>query len=329
LRIQFTKIGIIILFLSILSVTVQAQTGPVTFEDIVVELWPEYDRPAVLVIYRATLSNETTLPATVSFRLPGYVDNLHAIAVERNGGLFNLSPENIQESREGDDLVLTLTTESPNLHLEYYDTQILTVDDQNRQIDYAFQVAHPLETARFQIQVPLQSQDFSLTPAPTDSFTDSNGFNYQIVETAGLAEEDVVSIKAEYTRSTSQPSLELLPTPVPQPASDIQVVTDEGPQGINLQLGYILIGAGVLLLLATGGYWWWSTQRAPAEAPLPVSRGPAPRSTSRTKRGNDRKSRRQQAVAGQQKAGYCYQCGTALRPDANFCHVCGAERRNT
>jgi hypothetical protein len=329
LRTKITLISIVILILStILSALVQAQTSLATFEEIVVELWPEYDRPAVLVIYRATLSDATPLPATVTFRLPAYIDGLHAIAVERNGGLFNLSPENIQESREGDSLFLTLTTESPNLHLEYYDDQILSIDGQNRQINYNFQATNPLEIARFQLQVPLESEGFSVTPAPNNSFTDNNGFNYQIVETAGLAEGDAVDIEASYSRATTEPSLELLPAPAPQAVSDIQVVTDESPSGLDFQLGYLLIGAGVLLLLATGGYWWWSTHRATAEGSLPVSRGPVPKPTARGKRSGSQKSRRQKAAAASQQASYCYQCGTALRPDANFCHVCGAERRN-
>ena len=48
----------------------QAQE-PVRFSEVEVSLWPEYDRPTVLVIYRITLSADTTLPVNLSVQIPG------------------------------------------------------------------------------------------------------------------------------------------------------------------------------------------------------------------------------------------------------------------
>ena len=68
--------------------TVEGQSNLPELEQLTVELWPEYDRSDVLVIYRAELSPQTALPAQLAFRLPGYIDGLHAVAVEHNGALF-------------------------------------------------------------------------------------------------------------------------------------------------------------------------------------------------------------------------------------------------
>ena len=54
-----------------------AQTTSPAFSEFVVELWPEYDQPTVLVIYRANLSDDVPLPATVTFRLPEHVEDVH------------------------------------------------------------------------------------------------------------------------------------------------------------------------------------------------------------------------------------------------------------
>lgn len=318
---------IFLVALAALPVIALAQSTP-KFSELTVELWPEYDRPDVLVIYRATLSSDTSLPATITFRFPARIEDLHAVAVERNGGLFNLPSENVQQERSGDELLLTVTTDSPNIHLEYYDAGMLTKEGDSRQLDYSFVSDYPIEAGRFQVQLPLEAQDLSMTPAPSNSFTDSNGFSYQAIEPTGLAAGDTVELNASYQRGTDAPSVQFLPPSAPasapqQPAADVQLVTDEAPGSTNFSLGYILIGVGVALMLATGGYWWWSTRHT-APAAGPAQRGPQP-AARRQKRPGGSKARPR--ATSDEGGGYCYQCGTALRPDARFCHVCGAERR--
>jgi hypothetical protein len=279
------------------------------------------------VIYRANLSDDVPLPATVTFRLPGHVEDVHAIAVERDGGLFNLDPGSIQQTRTDGELLLSLTVDEPNIHLEYYDPEILLKDAQTRQFDYTFQLDYPIELIRFQVQTPLEATDFSLSPTPTNSFTDNRGLTYQIIETTNVPAGDPVNITATYSRDTDIPSAQLLQAPTTAPSTDIQVVTNEVADGFELSLGYLLIGGGVLLLVVTGGYWWWSNRRQPQQ-PSPRASGPTPgRSTRQRKRAANRRTSQQTAKI--QNSGYCYQCGTALRSDANFCHVCGAERRGS
>ena len=48
-----------------------------------VDLWPEYDRPNVLVIYRITLPPTTTLPVDLSFRIPAAAGEPSAVAVRQ------------------------------------------------------------------------------------------------------------------------------------------------------------------------------------------------------------------------------------------------------
>ncbi len=318
----------ILIFLIAAAALPAAAQSPPKFGELTVELWPEYDQPDVLVIYRASLSSDTELPATVTFRLPARIADVHAVAVERNGGLFNLPQENILQERSGDELRLTVTTDEPNLHLEYYDDGLLTTDGNSRQLDYSFVSDYAIEDGRFQLQTPLQAQSFSMTPAPSDSFTDSNGFSYQAIEPTGLAAGDAVQLSATYQRSTDAPSVQFLAPSAPpgsDQATDVQVVTDEAPNSANFSLGYILIGVGIVLLLATGGYWWWSTRQAPVAGP--AQRGPRPNRRQKRAGGSKARSRSSADAGSGRGGGYCYQCGTAMRSDSRFCHVCGAERR--
>ena len=64
------KITFIILFvLSIYIPSAQAQEAP-RFETLTIDLWPEYDRPSMLVIYKGELSPAVSLPAEVTLRMP-------------------------------------------------------------------------------------------------------------------------------------------------------------------------------------------------------------------------------------------------------------------
>jgi len=239
--------------------------------------------------------------------------------------LYSIEKDLIVLNRDDNALELTFPVENRSIHLEYYDPQILTQQGQARELGFNFSSDYKVETAYFQIQEPLESADFLLSPPASSSFTDKNRQKYQIIEMAGLESGDALEIKATYTRSTDTPSSQLIS--VPEPTSDIQVVTETAPDGQNFSLAYMLIGVGVLLMLATGGYWWWQN-RATSAAKIPARRQPAVKPVQKKRPAPRQKTRGATASGGQSPASYCYQCGSALRADAEFCHVCGTKQRN-
>jgi len=315
---QKTTWGWIVLLLTLLlPLTAQAQTPP-QIQNLSVEVWPEFDRPETLIIYRAALSPNTSLPAEVIFQMPGHVENMHAIAVEQNGGLVDVPTEAIEMRRDGNDLFLTFTTPAPNIQFEYYDSAILNKNGDARELAYVFAAPYNVETAVIQVQQPAQSTDFSVTPAAGNSYVGRDGLNYHNIELSGLSSGDTVEVAADYSRTTDELSVELITLNAPVPAQADPVVPTTTPTSTQpINWGYVMIGAGVVLLLAVGGYWWWS-QRQSDEEP---QRRPA-RSTRR------RRSKASLSSDEDTSGGYCYRCGAALRSDAQFCHKCGAERRS-
>jgi hypothetical protein len=309
--------GWVMLLLTFLfPLAVQAQTPP-QIDDLSVEVWPEFDRPETLIIYRAALSSNTSLPADVTFQLPGYIENMHAVAVEQNGGLVDVPTDVIDMRREGDDLFLTFTTPSANIQFEYYDPTILSKDGDTRELAYVFAAPYNIETAVIQVQQPTQATNFSVTPAASNSYVGRDGLNYHNIALSGLASGDDVEVAAGYSRSTDELSVEQITLNAPPPAQAEVVVPTATPASTqSINWGYVMIGGGVVLLLAAGGYWWWSQRHSNQEP----QRRPA-RSTRRRK-GNA--PRQTDVPAG----GYCYRCGAGLRSDAQFCHKCGAERRS-
>lgn len=323
------KILILGIFVLPIYVSAEAQAPP-KLANLLVEIWPEYDRPEVLVIYRGELHPDTQLPALLTFRLPGYLEDMHAIAVEENGNLVDANPDSVESRHEGDELLLTFATPSRRIQFEYYDPVILTKDGQTRQLDFEFSAPYEIETSTFEVQEPFQAQDFSLTPPPDNSFVSADGLKYNNIEVTGLAADDNFSLTATYQRDTDELSVTditgdsdgLIGAP-----SNPPVDLDE-TDGTSFTLGYILIGAGAVLLVGTGVYWWWSTRREGPQ-PRPASSRTSRRPTRRKKQtaASRSRSRQTEPAPSEQSSGFCYRCGTALRPDSNFCHVCGAERR--
>jgi len=128
--------GILILLLS--AAIFSAASGPsaaqniIRLEQLLVDLRPEYDQPAVLVIYQGTLAPDTPLPATLTLRLPARVEQPYAVAYDDGSG--NLMNASYTTQVEGDWLAVTLETPTTNFHLEFYDE----LDQAGQQRSYTF-----------------------------------------------------------------------------------------------------------------------------------------------------------------------------------------------
>jgi hypothetical protein len=302
----------------------QAQSQPVQFSSFLVELWPEYDQPNVLVIYRAELAPNVSLPAQITFRLPGYVERTNAVAHEQNGFLLAVDPEMVTLTPEGDASLLTFSAPSRKVQVEYYDAGILTRQDGLRRIEYSFVAPYEIEAASFEVQEPAQTQDFSLVPQPSRSFTDNSGLRYNVVELAGLAPGEVITLTATYQRDTEALSTQLLGL-VSEHAPDLGVGPAASTRS-DITIAYILMGAGALLFLGAIGHWWYNRQKMKSVPQRRRAARPVRHQKQPTSRVNKPRPVANPAVA-EPAPGFCYRCGAALRPEANFCHVCGAERR--
>lgn len=321
------------LILSVIPISQAQSTGP-SLDQLLVELWPEFDRPEVLVIYRAQLSADTALPTQLTFRLPEYVETMHAVATEENGNLFEVDPEAIELRQEGDAILLTFPTSSRNFQFEYYDPVILSKQEQTRQIDYRFTAPYQAEMVTFEVQEPAQTENFSMTPQPSNSFIGSNGLDYNQVDVAGLAPGETFELSATYRRNTAELSVNLLNSGVSEHAADL-VAAPEAPtnSSTNLTLGYISVGVGLVLLLGAGGYWWWSERMKQSDTQRRAPRKSRGRASRRRQHASPKKQPKRAAQSessstGQLTARFCYNCGAELRSDAHFCHICGAERRS-
>lgn len=284
-----------------------AQTSEPALARLLVELWPEYDRAETLVIYRGEVSAETPLPVELTFLLPSYIESLHEVAVEQNGQLLRVDPSEYQLLESGPEFrLLSLTVDTPIFQIEYYDPQILTQQGARRQLSFRFGAPLNIEQTTFEVQQPLQAEQFVMTPPAARTSADALGLTYHLLDVAGFQLGEGFTLEAAYSRPVAHPSLELLGLLDPPTTA----LAEEPMFNQTELIGYALMLAGGIILMVSFSYWLGSSQAKSAAQP----------STPLKKAG--RVQPHQPSAAK-----FCHACGATFRQQAQFCHKCGAARR--
>ena len=271
--------------------------GEIEFDNLTVQLWPEFDQPAMLVIYDFTLAEGTSLPVDVTLHFPANA-TIIAVAFAEAGGLLNASYQ--EPFLEGDQQVLTLTVDTnTTYHVEYYAP--LTRSDSQRDYTYLWPGDYAVNTLDVSIRVPVDITEITTTPQMTD--TSLAGDNQKLLawSTSDLEAGEQVPIQLSYNKTSDQ----LSAAGQPLEAGNIDESTP-GRVSLNNYLPYILGGLGVVLILAGGIYFWVTSQ----------GKSPSPRRRHRSRSDRD-----------EDGDIYCSQCGKRAKAGDRFCRTCGTRLR--
>lgn len=252
-----------------------------------IEIWPEFDRPAALVILRGALAADAKLPADVTLRIAASTGGPSAMAyAEAAGG--NLL--NLQYERKDANDIITLRFKVPErfFHVEFYD--LLPTGKPERSYTYVWPGDFAVNRLSVVVQEPAAASNFSVQPSLDATASGQDGLRYRSAELGAHEAGKQLPIKVTYTKSDARTSADILgqkapagPTPAPAASS-----SDEVTKGVLIFILAVslLIGIGMAVL-------WW--------------RGRATTSTARS--------------GG---AGACTKCGTPRAADDRFCSNCGA-----
>jgi hypothetical protein len=296
---------IVFALLMILTLPVSAKAqSVVSFGSVDVSVWPEYDTPAVLVIYKIALAPQATFPVEITLRLPASVQKPNAVAVGK-------TPDSVSDRGveykfvPGEDFAtLAIKATDPYIQMEYYDPGLAKKGDQ-RQYVYEWLGDFPVGNFRFELREPLKSSNLSVDPVLTNTVLDNDGFQFSEWKMVNLKTGQKLSFSINYQRNTDSPSTSFLQV---QPSLPL----DQNVPGQSSFISYLpwaLGGLGVTLLFIAGWFYWAS--------------GRAGRAISRPRKrhsGADEKPDDGEPV-------YCAQCGKRAQPGDRFCRACGARIR--
>lgn len=295
----------VVLLVLLIPLGVQAQAS-FRLAYLQVDLWPEYDRAEMLVILRAQLAADVSLPVDVTFRIPAAVGEPNAVASRQADGALLNAMYDLQT--EGQWAYITVTATTPDVQLEYYDPQ-LELDGDQRHFEFEWNADYAVDEMVILVQQPVRASNMTIEPHLGEFQAGSDGLNYYVMEIGAPTAGDTVSVKVDYQKSDDTLSVESFPVQASEPIDDSRAWQD-----INFMslLPWILGGAGVVLVI--GGVWWYW------------------RSGQKSDSGSKSTSRGRRATSGEgespaSEAVYCHQCGKRAASGDRFCRACGARLR--
>jgi len=293
----FTVLAFLVAFW--VSLPAQAQRE-VRLSSVIVNIWPEYDQPAVLVIFHISLSPDTTLPTILNLRVPAQAE-VYAVAIaDPANGLLNAPYDRIVQ---GSWATLTITANAKDVQVEYYDA--LVKNGTARHVVYEWAGDYAVNDFAVALQQPVGAADMVTDPTLTKSSLSQDGFVYYRSTPQPLAAGKPFTLTADYQKTTDALSTTGLPV---QPAQPLNASTP-GRATMSSVLPWVLAGIGGALIVVgiVGGFFIWkSGTRRPFA------------------------SRKRHALLQQvNKTGaiYCHQCGKRAQPGDVFCRTCGMRLR--
>ena len=308
---------ILFLLTTAVSQPVQAQTNVELLEQVSVEVWPDYDRPAVLVLITGALPASTSLPAAVTVPVPADAD-INAVA---RLTVNNQMVDDIQYTTG--ETAITLVTPELRFRVEYYMPYESSGDDRSFTFNWSGPTA--VDQFDFTVQQPRAATSLNTSPGAETIITGSDGLDYYAFPLQSLTSGQAYSVDVTYTMPDPQLTAPNNNSPLIaelEPSSTTGSSTVSGERGIDWPL--ILTGAG-LLLIVLAGIWQFTNQNRRRSTPVkPKPRRAEPRATPRKPRTGARPiSPVESAPAG--KANFCHECGSSLQAGDRFCRECGTQ----
>jgi hypothetical protein len=292
------RMRMIALALLVLPAFALAQTGGVPkgnprLASLNIEIWPEYDRPAALVILRGALAEGVKLPAAITLRLPAASGGPGAVAYSTtaDGNLLNLKHE---RANSGEFVTLKFEVPERFFHVEFYEP--IATGAAARAYRYVWPGDLAVERVTVVVQEPVSASEISVEPRLEGQSTGQDGLRYRTAELGKLEAGKQLPIALRYTKldaTPSKPKATEQPVPVTAPAPAMAAAPSLRRPAQDCRM--VLPLAAMALL----GY----SERCSFSGGGGASR------------------RRQPATQ------FCAKCGAAQAPGSRFCATCGARSR--
>ncbi len=307
-RITFGVMMAFVLWAAFVATPRAFAQDPNKLSQLTISVWPEHDKPTVLVLLDGTLADSSNLPHPFSVLVPSSAQSLVASFVNADGSFAPEQPTTATNLGNGF-TVITYTVATAKIHFEYYDDLLRGAPDKT--MDFVYKAQSPADQATLEIQQPTKATNFSVDPSTQTTRDGTDGFKYFVRDLGAITAGQTITEQVKYTKTDPNPSV--MPTvssitPIPAPAS----ATPAAPSPwSNI---FILVAVVVVGIVAVIGFFLWQQRsREPALA----------RAASRNR---PRRNGERTAPSGE-VAAYCTQCGHGLSADDLFCPRCGTKRR--
>jgi hypothetical protein len=230
-----------VLFVALTPAPARSQAETTELEDLKIDLWPEYDRPSTLVMYRFRLKPGASLSVPVAVPIPSNVGEPHAVAWRDDKG--SLFVADFTRRVEADRAMVVARLGSREGQLEFYAD--IEFNDRDRAFRFIWPGGVDVGALSFQIQRPRGAGEFRVLPPPHREWEGEDGLMYALVELGPQEASARPSIDLEYEKEGGVLSAPAAPSPAPAAAATRTEVTSPTPSWLTV--------AGAVALAVLGG----------------------------------------------------------------------------
>lgn len=287
--------------------TVDAQTA-IHLSQLTIRMWPEYDKPGVLVFLVGQTASDVALPVELKFTLPpGSTVNAIAYVDTTNNVLTDKVPQAI------DGQTVSITTPNGNFHVEFYDPG-LKVSERQRSYQFTWQGNYVVDQLTWELQQPVGATHFNIEPTGGTTITDENGLSVYQLKTTGLVAGKAASLTVSYDKETDILSINALATAQNAATNTPPAASDNSLLPIAAGLAVLVVVIAGVVIYLRGGFAGIGVHVVDAQE----------EQRERKPRGKSAKKPRTSSTPVQR---FCVECGTPARPGDVFCRNCGAKLR--
>jgi hypothetical protein len=292
----------------LVPVAASAQTA-LTLPSAEVDLWPEYDRSDMLVIYHFTLPPSVSLPYEMTVRIPASAGDPNGVAARQpDNSLFKIPYDT---KVEGNWSLIIFRATTLDIQVEYYDPG-LQKNGADRHFVFNWPGDYAVNSLTIQVQQPLDASNMQITPSLGGGQAGSDGLTYYTADEGAMKIGQSFTVTVDYKKPDDKLSG---PTVKVQSSAPLSA-TPESRFSWTTLLPWALGVLGVLLIVGGGTWYWWTGREKKELGPRRARRKPAVNETNPAKDDSD--------------GGfvYCHNCGKRANPGDRFCRTCGTALRS-
>lgn len=328
---------LVALALSFVPTAHAQEAGGLVIEQLQVDLWPQYDDPRLLVIYKGELAVPPSRP--LRFPIPAGAEVNAVARVDEEGRLIT---ELWDSQVVGEQQIVTFTPKTAGFQIEYYIDVIKPGPEKSFTVEIDVD-GQQVNVLGITVQQPAGATNLKGEPALSGPVAGRFGLSYYARRIEGVQSGQVVQQTVSYTKPDDTLSVEQIRpamtksvssaptgTSAPTPPAFSTNLSRRSVRAFWLPVGATVVIVAGLVLIGVGA--WRARQGEPLSRGEVLEGRRAPGKVASRRRGRQR-SRRAPGrvdVAVQTRGGpakFCHGCGAAFEPEDRFCAECGTPRR--
>lgn len=226
-----------------------------------VAIMPEYDDPSVLAIYDGKFEDVSSYPIKTSFLIPKGSVVSDACSLSHEGQHFC---QLYKTANRGEQDEVSLILPYPNFYLSFH-TPRFELKGERKEFDYLIKANHAIKIMEVDIQQPLRSTAFNISPPKSAAITEKSGtisvlkgFSHFTYKLEGISKGHERAFKISYIKSDPNPSVDIKYTSMQTPKT--QSTSYEALRNIKVFI-YLLFGTGTLGVMVAVAWFFRSRKK--------------------------------------------------------------------